>query len=166
MKISTQTFDLELRHTFTISRGSQDVVQVLVAAVEHEGITGYGETSPTDYYGYSLEGVRKDLENLAPEEGFTIRGTASPAGDVNGDGFADLFVQAPGEGGEAYVVFGSTDLGGGGYVDPATMGGDEAFVVRDAQGSVLEGAKLRSTADVNEDGVTDLIIEAPDPDAE
>lgn len=64
MKISFQTFDLQLRHTFTISRGSEDVVQVLILSVEHDGIVGYGETSPTGYYGYSLAGAQKDLEEL------------------------------------------------------------------------------------------------------
>lgn len=66
MKLSLKPFDLRLRHTFTISRGSSDVVPVLIAALEHEGITGYGETSPYGYYGQDMASVRAGIESLAP----------------------------------------------------------------------------------------------------
>src|SRR5258708_26324192 len=61
-----------------------------------------------------------DVTSLVPSEGAVLQGQAgdfagwsvSPAGDVNGDGFADVIVGAPrgnsGDtaGGQAYVVFG------------------------------------------------------------
>src|SRR6185436_14363199 len=71
-----------------------------------------------------------DLTILAPADGFIVQGdtgddqagrSVSSAGDVNGDGFADLIVGAPygndgGEdAGEAYVVFGKAS--GFGTVD-------------------------------------------------
>src|SRR5438552_8353794 len=64
--ISVRTYDLQLRYTFTISRGSQQVVPILVLQLEHEGITGTGETCPSGYYGQSVDSVRRDLENLLP----------------------------------------------------------------------------------------------------
>ena len=73
------------------------------------------------------------LESLAAGDGFIIQGDApsdfaggsvSGAGDVNGDGFADLIVGAiggedgGGNAGEAYVVFGKE--GGFGSLDTDT----------------------------------------------
>src|SRR4029078_8117216 len=66
-----------------------------------------------------------DLTGLALADGFVIQGDArrdyagysvSSAGDVNGDGFADLIVGAPLVG-ETYVLFGGTF---GGSDEPVT----------------------------------------------
>jgi len=64
MKIKTRIENLRLRHTFTISRSSEDVVPVVMVEVEHEGITGTGESSPSRYYGETAETVRSALESL------------------------------------------------------------------------------------------------------
>lgn len=61
--------DLRLRHTFTISRGSEDVVRTVLVSIESEGITGHGETSPSAYYGHSAESVAASIERArAPIE--------------------------------------------------------------------------------------------------
>jgi L-alanine-DL-glutamate epimerase-like enolase superfamily enzyme len=57
MKLTFQPYDLRLRHTFTISRGSRDVEPSVITAIEHDGITGYGEAAPTPRYGESRESV-------------------------------------------------------------------------------------------------------------
>lgn len=66
MKLSFRQYDLKLRHTFTISRGSEDVVPVWIVELEHEGVVGLGEVSPYKFYGQTLESVRADLESLIP----------------------------------------------------------------------------------------------------
>jgi L-alanine-DL-glutamate epimerase-like enolase superfamily enzyme len=66
LKITYQTYDLTLRHTFTISRGSSDVVTVLVVQLEHDGIVAYGETSPYGFYGQDLESVKRGIESIKP----------------------------------------------------------------------------------------------------
>jgi len=66
MKIHLHTADLKLRHTFTISRGSSDVVRTVIAALEAEGITGYGEASPSEYYNHTPESVLASLERVRP----------------------------------------------------------------------------------------------------
>src|SRR4051812_49812485 len=83
-----------------------------------------------------------DLTTLLASDGFIVRGDAaddyagwsvSSAGDVNGDGFADLIVGAIGgddggaDAGEAYVVFGkasgfgTTDGAGRAVIDLTTL---------------------------------------------
>ncbi len=66
MKLTLREYALKLRHTFTISRGSQDVVPILIAEIESEGIVGYGETSPNAYYGQTVATVREAIESVAP----------------------------------------------------------------------------------------------------
>jgi L-alanine-DL-glutamate epimerase-like enolase superfamily enzyme len=64
MKLSTQLEELRLRHTFTISRESQDLCSVVIAALEHGGITGLGEASPSSYYGEDVGSVTRALESV------------------------------------------------------------------------------------------------------
>ncbi len=66
VKIRLHSLDLPLRHTFTISRGSQEVAHVLIVELENDGIIGFGETSPSGYYGQSVASVREDLESILP----------------------------------------------------------------------------------------------------
>ena len=76
-------------------------------------------------FGRAGGGFTVDLTNLAASDGFIIQGDASEdmagwavsaAGDVNGDGFADLIVGARGSdrggdsAGQAYVIFGKATL--------------------------------------------------------
>ncbi|PIT76791.1 S-layer family protein, partial [Limnohabitans sp. JirII-31] len=108
------------------------------------------------------------LGTTGDTNGFIINGAASAmsgwsvsgAGDVNGDGLADLIVGAKGTGaptGTGYVVFGKTSnttvalssLGSGGFV----MNG------KDASGAV--GYSVSAAGDVNGDGLADLIVGAP-----
>lgn len=64
MKISARIEQLQLRHTFTIARSSEDVTSTVIAEVEHEGITGTGEASPSRYYGETAESVQAALLDL------------------------------------------------------------------------------------------------------
>lgn len=64
MKLSIWTHELQLRHAFTISRSSRTVNPVVIVEVEHEGIVGYGEASPTRRYGETIETVTGFLRSV------------------------------------------------------------------------------------------------------
>jgi L-Ala-D/L-Glu epimerase len=55
VKIRHRTYDLALEVPFAIARGTASVQRICIAEIEHAGLVGYGEASPSAYYGDSLE---------------------------------------------------------------------------------------------------------------
>jgi Ca2+-binding RTX toxin-like protein len=109
-----------------------------------------------------------ELETLDGSNGFRITGESGSltgrsvhtAGDVNGDGIADIIVGAPGFG-ESYVIFGKTDWTGTPALDVATLDGSDGFrLIGDPPSD--SGFSVSSAGDVNGDGYDDLIIGAPE----
>src|SRR3989304_5868742 len=64
MKMSFKRIDLKLRHTFRISRDTQDVAQIVVTTLEQDGIRGYGEASPSRRYCETTDTVRDFLQKV------------------------------------------------------------------------------------------------------
>ncbi|MEI7907366.1 MAG: dipeptide epimerase, partial [Bacteroidota bacterium] len=64
MKISWKQYDLQLKHTFRISRGARDVASVIILEFEHDGIVSYGEASPAKRYGESLETIAAFFQKI------------------------------------------------------------------------------------------------------
>lgn len=87
------------------------------------------------------------------------------AGDVNGDGLGDVIVGAPAadtiadDEGRAYVVFGRTDTA---PVDLASLEADAGgFVISGIAANDLAGSAVGGNADVNGDGLGDVLVGAP-----
>jgi L-alanine-DL-glutamate epimerase-like enolase superfamily enzyme len=55
VKVGLKTYDLRLEVPFAIARGTTSVHKICVAGLTHRGVTGYGEASPSAYYGDSIE---------------------------------------------------------------------------------------------------------------
>jgi L-alanine-DL-glutamate epimerase-like enolase superfamily enzyme len=64
VKLSQRKIELQLRHPFTIARGTSIVDPVVIVELEHEGIVGLGEAAPSSRYGESIESVQKFLSRL------------------------------------------------------------------------------------------------------
>ena len=122
-------------------------------------------------FGSSLQ-----LSSLDGSNGFIVSGididdlsgtSVSNAGDVNGDGFADLIIgaifadggpaNATDFAGEAYVVFGQAS-GFGSEVDLATLDGSDGFLIAGLDESDYAGQSVSGAGDVNGDGIDDLIV--------
>ncbi|MCL4540022.1 MAG: dipeptide epimerase [Bacteroidetes bacterium] len=64
MKLDYRRYDLKLKHTFTISRSSRDIVPVVLVTFEKDGIIAYGEASPNARYNESTDTVEKFLGRI------------------------------------------------------------------------------------------------------
>ena len=114
-----------------------------------------------------------DLSSLDGSNGFKLGGAAgdqsgysvASAGDVNGDGFADLIVGAfradtpQGESGASYVVFGKAS-GFAADFDLSGLDGSNGFRLYGAAAGDYSGSSVASAGDVNGDGFADLIVGA------
>ena len=65
MRVTARIVELELAETFTISRSSQDVAEVVQVEVEHEGERGFGEAAPAERYGESAASAEAFVEQHA-----------------------------------------------------------------------------------------------------
>ena len=64
MKISVSIKKLKPNNPFRIARGEKSFVENVFIKVEHQGITGYGEASPNNYYGENAGDVSTKLSGL------------------------------------------------------------------------------------------------------
>ena len=92
--------------------------------------------------------------------------SVASAGDVNGDGFADLIVGAKGAdphgnsaSGASYVVFGQAS-GFAANIDLSSLDGTTGFKLSGAAAGDFSGVSVASAGDVNGDGFADLIVGA------
>ena len=180
------------RAGFSVSGGGDvngDGYADVIVGARYGDAAGGGTSSGEAYvvfgqasgFGEAVGGRRVvDLTGLAAGDGFVIQGDVagdqagygvSSAGDVNGDGYADLFVGAPNgndgsnDAGEAYVVFGKADgfgsaMGGRRVVNLSDLGEADGFIIQGDVGEDQAGFSVSDAGDVDGDGLGDLIIGA------
>jgi hypothetical protein len=118
-----------------------------------------------------------DLSLLNGGKGFELKSgldaddfgkSLSSAGDINGDGFDDLIIAAPGvlagsgashSSGSSYVLFGSPARFPA-ELNLATLNGANGFRI-DGRPGEFSGTSVSGAGDVNGDGLDDLIVGAP-----
>ena len=68
LKLSFEPYELQLRHTFTVSSYSRKTTPDVQVRLEYEGFTGYGEASMPPYLGQSVETVCNFLQKVDMEQ--------------------------------------------------------------------------------------------------
>jgi hypothetical protein len=120
-----------------------------------------------------------NLSTLNGTTGFVINGidandnsgsSVASAGDINGDGYADLIIGATSGdpngqsgAGESYVVFGKPS-GFAASLDLSSLNGTTGFVINGIDVSDNSGGSVASAGDINGDGYADAIIGARNAD--
>lgn len=66
MQLILRSFELKLKHTFTISRESYDSQPTLIVELKDEEFSGYGEATSNPYYKITVSAMMADLEALKP----------------------------------------------------------------------------------------------------
>jgi hypothetical protein len=132
------------------------------------GATGFGSGGAVRVYHGSPSGPSSTPSwTTGASSGDGFGASLAGAGDVNGDGYADLLVGAPNYGeipagrGMASLFFGSsTGLDAGGTRPVGTLGNADWFATGIGPGQMF-GQSVSSAGDVNADGYSDIIVGAP-----
>ncbi len=143
----------------------------LVITVNDQGATGAGgaltdtatlEITVNPVVAIQLSGLDgTDGFRIADDTGGQSAQAVSGAGDINGDGFADVIVGATGS--AIYMVFGKA----GGFsatFDPTTLDGTNGFQIDGAGDTSGFGEWVRGAGDVNGDGIDDFMVGADETD--
>ena len=64
LQLSFEPYELQLRHTFTVSSYSRKTTPGVQVRIDYEGYTGYGEASMPPYLGQTVESVCSFLNNV------------------------------------------------------------------------------------------------------
>ena len=123
-----------------------------------------------------------NLANLNGTTGFKLSGVAegdasgisvSEAGDINGDGIADLIIGAlcadPNgtDSGASYVVFGKDTATAGDFpanLELSSLDGTTGFKLSGVAAGDYSGRSVSAAGDINGDGIADLLIGAASAD--
>lgn len=128
-------------------------------------------------FGSEAQDSSLDLNRLDMHGGFTLNGTGqgskygkavSGLGDINGDGVADFAAgafladnQGDKNAGKTFILFGGQDFEGSGKLRDF-----EGFVFRGGTEGDGSGRSVDGIGDINGDGITDMVIGAPNADGE
>ena len=115
-------------------------------------------------HGFRIDGPERSFP-LGHQALSTVTRTVGGAGDVNGDGYADLIVgsgiqttaERP-ESGSAWVVYGGPSITD---VDLAASLAGRGFQIIGAAAGDLAGVSVAAAGDVNGDGAQDVVVSAP-----
>jgi hypothetical protein len=151
------------------------ISDILVGAVGASPLRRINAGAVTLIYGSRALPATLDLATLTQAQGTVIQGagvsdragtSVSSAGDVNGDGINDLMIGASNaspvsrsQAGTAYLIYGSKALPVALDLNALTL--TQGTVIQGAGMGDQTGVSVSSAGDVNGDGLSDLVVGAP-----
>ena len=158
-----------------------DGLDDIIIGTHYADPNGSGSGASYLVFGNSDGGVVElsDIADATNNAGFVLNGattgdqsgiSVSGAGDINGDGLADLIIGARAaepdgtdgfdNRGASYVVFGKSDGGVVQLSDIDDPGNNNGFVINGVRGGDSSGISVSGAGDVNGDGFDDLLVGA------
>src|SRR5680860_172314 len=61
MKLIIRTYNLQLKHPFTISRGTRTEIPSIIVELQENGFSGFGEATENIYYKTTVEQLKAEL---------------------------------------------------------------------------------------------------------
>ncbi|MBY5307894.1 hypothetical protein F2Y93_09125, partial [Aphanizomenon flos-aquae CCAP 1446/1C] len=126
------------------------------------GKNSFSSNSTIDLSNLGNNGLVINGLNAEDELGYSV----SSAGDINNDGIDDLIIGAPnayttsnGKPGQTYIVFGASNFDSSFNLN--SLNGSNGFVINGQSIEDYSGLSVSSAGDINNDGIDDLIIGAP-----
>ncbi|MBS0351965.1 MAG: FG-GAP repeat protein [Proteobacteria bacterium] len=109
-----------------------------------------------------ITGFKLDGEFNGDLSGVSI----SAAGDINGDGYADMLIGARGypggnDKGRTYVILGGSRIGSSGLLALSSLNGSTGFKLDGEFNGDQSGLSVGAAGDINNDGIADIVIGAP-----
>ena len=154
-----------------------DDILIGASGGDPDGTAGAGESYLVFGKALVASGGTIDLATLTSDQGVLIEGaeegdrsgrSAAAAGDVDGDGKADILIGARSAGrdgsdgiGETYLVFGKALAASDGTIDLATLTSDQGVLIRGIDALDGSGWSVATAGDVDGDGKDDILISAP-----
>ncbi len=157
-------------YTITSTDGTTDTatVTLTINGVNDAPIANTDNAGPTAFSLSALDGTNGFRMDGVTLDDFSGR-TVSNVGDVNGDGYDDVIIGAPGAdpngsgSGSSYVVFGKAD-GFTASIDLSSLNGATGFRLDGVAAEDGSGFAVSAAGDVNGDGYDDVIIGASGAD--
>ncbi len=157
-----------------------DGIDDLIIGASHASRNGSQSGSAYVVYGQSTFSASFDLSTLDGTNGFRFDGAAigdrtgfsvNTAGDINGDGLADVLIGTTKaddgvliDAGRTYVIYGSTSAMTS-VIEVGDLNGTNGFILTGAAAGERAGFSVSSAGDVNGDGYDDIRIGAPGLDS-
>ena len=66
MKVILRTYNLKLKHPFTISRETHTIQPSLIVELQSKGHSGFGEATSNPYYKITVDSMKANLEKIIP----------------------------------------------------------------------------------------------------
>ena len=76
MKLIIRTYKLQLKHPFTISRGTRTEIPSIIVELQKNGVSGFGEATENAYYKTTVEQLKAEL--IQKREIVEISSTKTP----------------------------------------------------------------------------------------